>query len=341
MSQLTVSKVKHSPSSRRDERMQIADRRKELTSTQKSDAVLREDIYHAFWKDNVLRTIEYHEIDVHVKNGDVVLSGHIVTAGSKSLIEETTLAVAGVHRLLNDLVFDDELSAQVAASLEKLEHTHRCRIFALASHGVISLNGFVSNENVKLLAEQSVAGNPNVRGVVNDLVAPGEVPDLQEGPFLQPGIGQNIYFLDGVFGVVKQVIINPNNRCVIAMAIERHFEEQSTELKTRRIDDTRPRGQALVLPMMAVRYLTRVSGFLDIHSNEKNRYMNFDPAHFFKPKRNWKPPYPYGAEDVLFPVNLQDMQNKILDQLYRYSYSSVLDGQTFKEELATNDSLGG
>ena len=64
--------------------------------------------------------------------------------------------------------------------------------------------------------------------------------------------------------------------------------------------------------MKSVRYLTKVSGFLYINSNEKNQYMEFDPAHFFTPKKDWKAPYPYCPDDVLFLIEEQDIKDQIL-----------------------------
>jgi hypothetical protein len=48
---------------------------------------------------------------------------------------------------------------------------------------------------------------------------------LQDLPFLQPIIGETIYFLDGLSGVVERVIISPNNRRVIAMLLLLNFSD--------------------------------------------------------------------------------------------------------------------
>src|SRR5512134_1167191 len=106
--------------SRCEERPQAADPGKSLTRIQKTDAALKESIYHAFWKDDVLRAIEYYEIDVHVKNGVVYLSGHIVSTTSQSRIKNALRAVPGILGIQNNLVLDDKLTLEVAGSLGKL-----------------------------------------------------------------------------------------------------------------------------------------------------------------------------------------------------------------------------
>ena len=50
--------------SRCEERRQIKDPGKNLDPTQKADTAVKDAVYHALWKDSVLRAIEYYEIDV-------------------------------------------------------------------------------------------------------------------------------------------------------------------------------------------------------------------------------------------------------------------------------------
>ena len=159
--------------SRCEERRQIKDPGKNPDPTQKADAAVKDAVYHALWKDSVLRAIEYYEIDVRVKNGVVHLSGHIVSTISQIRIMDAIRTVPGVMSIRNKLILDDKLTLEVATSLGKLEHTYNCKFFTGASHGVISLNGNVSDENVKLLAEKCVASNPNFRAVINNVQVAG------------------------------------------------------------------------------------------------------------------------------------------------------------------------
>ena len=326
-----------------EESSQITDHGKRLGPGQKTDAAIKELVDRAIWNDDILRAIEYYEIDVHVKNGIVYLHGHIVSTTSKSRIENAIRSIPGILGIQNNLVLDDKLTLDVATSLGNLEHTYNCKFFTGASHGVISLNGNVRDENVKMLAEKRAASNPNVRGVINNVHVTGAEQELQAQPFLQPTIGEIIYFLDGVSGAVKQVIINPNNRRVKAMIIAGKFTDQHHQIHLPTDGKAHPPEQLVVVPMNEVRYLTRVSGFLYIRSNERNRYTEFNAARFFTPKKGWKAPHPYCPADVLFPVEQREVEveYQILEQLPRPPFVVALQEQALWEQLLANDSLGG
>lgn len=335
------SKINPDEFSRCDERSHVTDHRESLSPIQKTDAAMKGSIDRALWKDDVLRALEYSEIAIHVKNGVVYLNGHIVSTTSQSRIENAVRAIPGILGIQNHLVLDDKLTHEVAASLGTLEHTYGCKFFTGASHGVISLNGVVSDENVKSLAEQYVAANPNVRGVINNIHIAGEEMELQDRIFSQPTIGETIYFLDGISGVVKHVIIAPNNRRVVAMTIWGQFANQLQDLKSLNSAEVRPPERLIVLSMDLVRYLTKVSGFLYINSNERERYTDFNPALFHAPNADWTPPYPYCPDDVLFPVEKRELEYQILEQVPRSPFVVTWREQPISTELLANDSLGG
>jgi hypothetical protein len=169
----------------------------------------------------------------------------------------------------------------------------------------------------------------------------GAEPESLAQPFLQPTIGELIYFLDGVSGVVKQVIINPNNRRVEAMIIEGRFTNQHDKLNLPTDGKAHAPTKLVVVPVNEVRYLTKVSGFLYINSNQRNRYMEFNPIRFFTPKMGWKAPHPYCPEDVLFPIEQLEVEYQILEQLPRPPFVVALQEQVLWEQLLANDSLGG
>ena len=325
--------------SRCEERNHLTDHGKSLTPGQKTDVAIKGTIDRAFWNDDVLRAIEAYEIEVHVKDRVVYLDGHIASATSQRRIQNAIPAMPGLLGIQNNLILDDKLTYEVAASLGTLEHTYGCKFFTGASHGVVTLSGIVSNENVKLLAEKCIASHPNVRGVINNVHVSGAERELQDQPFLQPSIGQTIYFLDGISGVVRQVIINPNNRRVIAMTIQGNFTEQHYEINSLADGKTPLPEQLIVVPMNEVRYLTKVSGFLHINSTERNRHLDFDPASFHSPGWDWVPPYPYCPDDVLFPVEQQDMENRILQQIPESPLPVASKEQLLWEQLLANDSL--
>lgn len=91
--------------------------------------------------------------------------------------------------------------------------------------------------------------------------------------------------------------------------------------------------------MDLVRYMTSSSGFLYINSDERERYMEFDSASFRSPNVDWAPPYPYCPDDVLFPIEQQEVEYQILEQLPRPPFVVALQEQALWEQLLANDSL--
>jgi hypothetical protein len=177
---------------------------------------------------------------------------------------------------------------------------------------VVSLNGIVSDENVKLLAEKCAASHPQVRGVVNNIQVSGTVLASQGQPFLQPSIGETIYFLDGVSGVVKQVIIDPNHRRVIQLVIQGRLSNQKQNSIAQKNNQSQIAEKTVLIPIHLIRYLTFSSGFLTIKSTEKSQYHDFNPLYFAAPSVDWTLPYPYCPGDVLFHVDVVELENQMM-----------------------------
>ena len=326
--------------SRCEEHSHLVDYGRSLTPGQKTDAAIKTTIERALWNDDVLRAIEAHEIEVKVKDRVVHLDGHIASMTNQKRIQNAIGVIPGLAGIQNNLVLDDKLTVEVAGLLGALEHTYGCKFFTGASHGVVSLNGIVNHEDVKWLAEKSVASHPNVRAVINNVRVLGSEREPQAQPFLQPLVGQIVYFLDGISGVVRQVIINPGNRRVVAMILWGQFADQPQELKSPSAAVRSPE-HLIVVPLDLVRYMTRASGFLHITSKESKRYMDFHPSRFSSPTNDWKAPHPYCPEDVLFPVEKRQVEYQILEQLPRSPFVVTWTEQPLREELLANDSLGG
>ena len=288
--------------SRCDESAPVKDYGKSLGPVEKQDARLKNDVADALWKDDVLRALDYWEIDIRVKNGVVTLNGHISSTRSQNRVLNALRAIPGIVEIKNNLVSDDALTLDVASALGSLEHTFGCKFLTGASHGVISINATVDNEKIKLLAEKYSSDTPHTRGVINNIQFHGNKQDVQNLPFLQPAIGQTIYFLDWVSAVVKQVIMNPNNRRVIAIVAQGKFTSQQDELHSMNDGSISPSMRLVIIPMDTVRHLTRTSGFLHIKSHQRHQYMDFFPAHYISPLPGWLPPYPYCPGDILFPL---------------------------------------
>jgi hypothetical protein len=275
-----------------------------------------------------------------VKNAIVTLRGHIASATSQSRIEKALRNIPGLLGIKNDLILDDKLTFEVAAALGTLEHQYGCKFFTGVSHGVVFLSGLVSDETVKLLAEKCVADHPSVRGVMNSIEVLGARSAPQDLPFLQPTIGEEIFFLDGLAVVVRQVILSPNNRRVVAMTVSGRFTILQPELTSLTAVENQLPERLIVLPLKLVRYLTRVSGFMSIASRERKYFLDFNPDAFCRPALDWTPPYPYRLADVLFPVDDQLTRNLIRNTQPRPRSATRL-GEALTEQLMANDSLGG
>ena len=213
----------------------------------------------------------------------VDLNGRIVSATSQSRVIEALRTIPAFQEIDNKLVLDDKLTLEVATSLGELEHTYACKFFTGASHGVISLNGIVSDENVKLLAEKCAASHPQVRGVINNVQVSGAVQAAQGQPFLQPRIGEKTYFLDGVSGVVKQVIIDQNHRRVIQIVVQGRLSSQKQNSTAQKNNQSQIAEKTVLIPIHLIRYLTVSSGFLTIKSTELSQYQDFNPLYFAAP----------------------------------------------------------
>lgn len=262
------------PISRCERRAQIPGQ--SLSPVEKNDAALKEDIANVLWKDDALRSLDYYGIDIRVDNGTVTFNGHITSSSSQHRVKNAIRAIPGIVKVNNNLVSDDKLTLDVASALGGLEHEYGCKFFTGASHGVVSINGTVRDGKIRSLAEKCASDTPNTRGVINNVQVAGKKPEVMDQRFFQPAIGEPIYFLDWASGTVKQVIMNPDNRRVIAMVVLGKFPDRQNESKPE--GNTSARERLIVIPVSSISYLTKVSGFLHINSRERNRYTDFTPA---------------------------------------------------------------
>ena len=295
-----ITKTTPNSDPRCDERVLIKEYGKDLSPVEKRDAEIKHEIANALWKDNVLRVLGHREIDVRVKDGVVNFTGYIANASSRSRIKNAIRLIPDIVEVRNYLILDDQLTFDIAAALGVLERTYHCKFFTGANYGVVSIGGTVKDWKIRALAEKCASENPHTRGVINKIKVSGSNVELKDLPFLQPAIGEPIYFLDWVSGVVNKVIIDPSNRRVIAMLVRGKFYEPPNEHKPQAEGDTPIQEQFIVIPMSTVRHLTSVSGFLHIKSSERDQYSAFDPSLFTIPPVAWTPPYPYCPSDVMF-----------------------------------------
>lgn len=305
-----------------------------------ADTDLAHEVDNALWNEPTLRAVDYNNIEIGVRNGIVSLYGHVVSETNRRLVGEAIRSVDGVAGIRNLLIPDDRLLVEVATALGSLEHIYGCKFFTGVSHGVVLLSGTVDDRKTRLLAERSAASNPNVRGVINSVRVRAGGLDLVDLPFFQPRIDAEFFFLDGISGRAQQVIISPDNRRVIAMTLQGRFAEQQQDSNSLTAGGSRLPVRTLVIPMAAVRYLSKSSGFLNVRHAERNQYAEFSPADFLVPPRDWKPPYPYCPADVLFPALQADATTRIPEQT-ESPLAVALAHQVLKAEMLENDSLGG
>jgi osmotically-inducible protein OsmY len=276
----------------------------------KADASIAEKVERAFRNNGKLRSTDYREIDVAVKDGIVILSGHVISTSNQQLAEDAARTIPGVLDVKSFLVPDDKIIREVAGALGKIEHVYGVKFFTGARNGVVVLNGDAKSTKVRLLAEKCAANIPGVRGVINDLHAPGVDLKAEDQRFLQPSIGEQIYFRNDISGKVERVIINPNNRRVIAMVVRGRYSNLWEDPRFLAYGEDQTPERLVIIPISTMRYLTKSAGFLKIDSAEAARYRDYDPSHFIAPRDDWTPPHPYRLSEVLFPVESVEEMNQ-------------------------------
>jgi hypothetical protein len=133
--------------------------------------------------------------------------------------------------------------------------------------------------------------------------------------------------------------MNPDNRRVIGMVLQGRFGDQ--DLKSVNGIEIRAAEKQIAVPMRAVRFLTKSSGFLHIRSYESNRYMDFDPDAFVSPDLAWTPPYPYCPDEVLFPIKyLLDTAVQITQGPQSLAFGPVVEVASIRDQFFASDSYG-
>jgi sporulation protein YlmC with PRC-barrel domain len=148
--------------------------------------------------------------------------------------------------------------------------------------------------------------------VINNVQVSGTALTSQSQSFLQPTIGETIYFIDGVFGTVRQVIVNPDNRRVIQLVVQGRFSSQQQNTTAQKNNQSQIAEKTVVIPVHLIRYLTVSSGFLTIKSTEISQYQDFNPLYFVAPPADWTLPYPYCPGDVLLHVEVVELENQVM-----------------------------
>lgn len=268
-----------------------------------SDPSISEEVDRALWKDVVLRDTDYHQIDFRVRDGVVIMHGHVITGMNQWRAETAVKNIPGILGFRSYLIPDDKLTLEVAGAMGQLEQDTGSKFFTKVENGVAVLMGEVSSTALRDQAEECVAQIPWVRGILNEICVPGVVSEPEDQRFLQPLIGKELLFKDGFSVTVQKVVINPKNRRVVAMVVRGRFPDMLRQGQHDDYgDEERGPERLVVLPVQMILHLTHSSGFLQINSTEMAQFEDFEPTRYITPEQNWMPPYPYCTDEVLFLV---------------------------------------
>ncbi|HVN81436.1 MAG TPA: BON domain-containing protein [Terriglobia bacterium] len=248
------------------------------------DNSILSEIWEAIWKYEKIRLLDVDNFSVSVKKGIVQLCGHINRENNLQLIEKAARSVAGVVAVENNLVVDRDLTIWVAEALARDEHTRPYVLAVGCIHGWVSLDGEVPTCELQSVAEEVAAQVSCVRGVVS-LPSVTDTPPEAIRRAVQPRIDTPLYGEDGQVGVVSQVVIQPRNRLVTQVI--------ASDLK----------NDKYLVPVEALGVVNKESGFLNKKVASLCVYPLFDPSGFLTVQSDWRPPYPYTAQVVLWPAD--------------------------------------
>lgn len=267
-----------------------------------SDTSIAEEVDRALWKDVVLRDTDYHEIDVQVRDGVVLLHGHVINSMNQWRAETAVKGIPGILGFKSNLIPDDKLTLEVAGALGRMGLDTGHKMFTKVENGVVVLAGEVSSTMLRDQAEQCVAEIPWVRGIINEICVPGIALNPEDQRILQPLIGKALLFKDGLSVTIQKVVINPHNRRVTDVIIKGRFPDSPRQENNAEYRGESTPERMVLLPVSLIADLTRSGGFIRISSEKTSEYKDYSPSHYLTPDKDWQPPYPYCTNEVLFLV---------------------------------------
>lgn len=265
----------------------------------RSDSALAAGVGKALWDDVALRQTEYRQIDVKVKNSTVYLCGYVSLPSIKVRAERAALKAEGIWELENLLTVDSDLTLAVAQAIGKDVRTRKARIFTGSHNGFITLSGETSELEARIAAQEQAVSIPKVRGVFNSIRVSGEDIHTVDQRALQPTIGAGIYATDTLVGVVRKVIINPDNRLVIAILAKAVFPDPTQKGGNGLWSEPLYEERSIIIPIDVVRHQSKFDVFLKVTGAETEVFETFDAYSYASPDEGWQPPYPYTSADVL------------------------------------------
>lgn len=268
-------------------------------SPYRSDAALTAAVNKALWEDVILRRTEYRQIHVKVENSIVYLYGYVSLPSVKVRAERAALKTDSIWKVENLLTIDSELQIAVAQAIGKDPRTQKARIFIGSHNGFITLSGEASDLEARTAAQEKAVSIPEVRGVLNSIRVPGVDIKTEDQRALQPIIGAGIYATDILIGVVEKVVINPDNRLVIAILANAVFPDPTQMGSNWLWNEHLYVESRIIIPIDMIRHQSESDIFLKVKGREAAALEAFDTSSYASPDENWQPPYPYKRADIL------------------------------------------
>jgi len=284
----------------KDVRLAVDRRRLQDLPDYRSDAEIAVEGRDALQAAGMFRGTGYPDITVSVADGLAALSGHVAGSRDKLRAAQVMLAVRGVRAVRNDLVADEDLVNLVAQALARDERTRRGTIFVAVNHGIVILSGLRNSSVARAAAEKCAAQVPGVRGVSNYIGTPGVPVDDTEQHVVQPRVGQEVLASDMSLGRVEQVIIDPQNRRVVAMVVHGRFPHRRRATPGMRTYEMPTEDRHVVIPSGEISFLSPDVVQLNIRGIAAAGHDDFAPGDFRQPDRAWRPPYPFVANECLW-----------------------------------------
>lgn len=247
-----------------------------------------------FWDTNA------GNITVSARDGEVMLSGHVMSSNSKLQAEKITSESTYPPTLQNRLVVDNDLMYLVSQALADNRQTHQEHILVSVRQGVVTLSGRASSAEARQAAEECAAQVPLVRGISNLMGAQGIVVDEREQRVMQPQMGQEVFASDMSLGHVSRLIIDPRNRRVVAIVVRGHFPIRRLMPLRTYPWEIQTQERSVVIPVSTIDSISMSMVQLDIRSVDAAQYTNFQAEDFRIPDVEWRPPYPYAIGDCLW-----------------------------------------
>lgn len=133
------------------------------------DPEILADVWEALWAVYPIRALELDAIQVQVQDGVVTLKGNVASPTHRHLAVQAAKKVAGVLRVEDQLIADDELETAVARQLSHDELLAKSHIRVESYLGAVTLMGKVSSKDLERRAIELASQVPGVRSVVSNL----------------------------------------------------------------------------------------------------------------------------------------------------------------------------